>query len=305
LLTKFWESVGSKLSDRWLAVGTPALVFWVGALLAWALGHGGLSALKKPTDSLQALSTTVQIVLLVAILVGVAASALVVERITPLVLKLLEGYYWPSKWAAPRARAHEATAMRQATLFQEFELAAAHPGVNGNELQRALLTSRMRRLPATQPYQATRVGNILAAAERRPSEKYGLSTTMVWSYLWLVMPDTARSVVDSARTSLNGAVAACCWGILFLPFGVWKWYAVPVGVVVAVSAVLVWVPDRATVYADLFEAAFDLYRKELYIQLRWPLPIHPNQERDQGRLLSLYLVRGLDSTQPEFVPPKP
>jgi hypothetical protein len=75
---------------------------------------------------------------------------------------------------------------------------------------------------------------------------------------------------------------------------------VPVGLVVAVSALLVWVPSRAEVYADLVEAAFDLYRGALYVQLRWPQPDNPRDERAKGRRLTTYLMRGLDDESPTF-----
>jgi hypothetical protein len=67
-------------------------------------------------------------------------------------------------------------------------------------------------------------------------------------------------------------------------------------VAVAAAAVMWWVPDRAGVFADLAEAAYDLHRGLLYKQLRWPLPDTPDEERLSGELLTQYVWRG---TSPE------
>jgi hypothetical protein len=73
--------------------------------------------------------------------------------------------------------------------------------------------------------------------------------------------------------------------------------------VTVVAAAQFWVPARAEVYADLIEAAFDLHRGLLYAQLRWPFPENPKAEPQLGRLLTTYLVRGLDTAYPSFTPP--
>jgi hypothetical protein len=52
------------------------------------------------------------------------------------------------------------------------------------------------------------------------------------------------------------------------------------------------------------EAAFDPYRKELYEQVRWPLPTTPHEEQLLGRQISTYLLRGSDANTPVFVSAK-
>ena len=43
-------------------------------------------------------------------------------------------------------------------------------------------------------------------------------------------------------------------------------------------------------YANMLRSAFDLYRFNLYDELKWPLPIFPKTERDEGIKLTQYLI---------------
>jgi hypothetical protein len=108
MLTKFWEGLGSKLAERWVSqVLTPAFVFWAGGLAAWVWGHlgdvirreGWEAALDQAAETLQGLPTAAQVGLLVAVLLGLVVSAVVAERVTLPLLRLLEGY-WP--WGRPK-----------------------------------------------------------------------------------------------------------------------------------------------------------------------------------------------------------
>ena len=94
MLGSFWDAVGGKLADRWAAVGAPGLVFWLGGLLAWALGTGGLHRLAVPVRWLDKQTTATQVIALLTALLGVVASVIVVNRLTLPALRVLEGY-WP------------------------------------------------------------------------------------------------------------------------------------------------------------------------------------------------------------------
>jgi hypothetical protein len=129
-----------------------------------------------------------------------------------------------------------------------------------------------------------------------------LDVVLIWPRLWLVLPDTVRRELASARGSLDASVAAAIWGTAFVAFTPLTWWAL-LGLVVPVTAVLWWVPVRAEVFADLIEAAVELYRVALYRQLRWPLPENPAAERGRGEALTKYLERGSDKPDPDFTPP--
>jgi hypothetical protein len=307
MLTKFWEGIGTKLADRWAAVATPALLFWVGGLLAFLRGHGGTKGLERPVAWITGQSGVVQATLLVAALVVVVGSGAVVQRLILPVLRFLEGY-WPA-WLGPiRRRLVTRQTVRLDKLEDKWGKLAAKVE-EGNASAEELdaynqLDGRLRRVPALRErVMPTRVGNVLRAAESRPSDKYGLDAVKCWPQLWLVLPDAARQELTSARASLDAAAAACLWGLLFLVWSPWTLWVIPVGLAVSLGAYFVWVPDRAEVFADLVEAAFDLYRPSLYAALRWPLPSDPADERKSGALLTEYLWRGSNTTIPKFASP--
>jgi hypothetical protein len=308
MLGAFWNSVGGKIADRWATVSAGALVFWVGGLLAWALGHGGFSSLKEPADWLARQPTPTQLALVLAVLLGVAASGIVVQSLTTPAIRAMEGY-WPS-WLEPirnvlvkrMARRAEKDDKRWQELAERV-LPPARP--TGPDMAAFLrLEQRLHRRPAkTEQLMPTALGNTLRAAEGHPVDKYGLDGVSVWPHLWLVVPDATRQELITARAALDSAARACVWGLLFVAFAPWTLLAVPAGLVVAASAVYWWAPAAAQVFADLVEAAFDLHRTALYQHLRWPLPVNPRDERVQGQRLTMYLWRGLDGSSPTFTNP--
>jgi hypothetical protein len=304
----FWDSIGEKLADRWAAVSVPALVFWLGGLLAWVSSHGGFHALEAPADWLSKQPGPTQIAVVLVALLGIAASGIVVARLTTPVLRLLEGY-WP-RWLDVAQRPLAKRQGKKAASISAGFQAVAGPVLTGDppptpeqQAEYTRLTHSSRRFPGPGRYQPTRVGNTLRAGESRPVDKYGLDAVAVWPHLWLLLPDTARSELAAARGSLDAAVGAFIWGLLFVLFALWAPWAALAGLVVAAAAFLLWVPNRAEVYADLVEAAFDLYRRALYDQLRWPVPENPRDERAKGRELTAYLVRGASGTEPSFTSP--
>src|SRR5262245_17223323 len=90
----FFDVIGGKLADRWADLATPALVFWLGGLLAWLRGPGNAAILESSIDQLANRSMVVQVVVLAAVLIGATASAMLVEQMTLPFTRLLEGY-WP------------------------------------------------------------------------------------------------------------------------------------------------------------------------------------------------------------------
>lgn len=306
MLAAFWEAAGNKLADRWAAVSIPALIFWLGGLAAWIYHRGGLRTLAAQTW-LERQTSAIQVAVIVTALLGVAASGILIEQAATPVLRLLEGY-WPSwigplrrrltKWLAGQAAAEAAAWQRAHARVQ-----AANPTAEDLAAY-ARLERRRRRRPATAAYfLPTPIGNILRAAERRPVDKYGLDTIAVWPHLWLLLPEDTRTELRAARASLDSAVVTAIWGILFCAFTPFTWLVIPIGLAVATIAVTVVTPARAQIFGELVEAAYDLHRTAVYQQLRWPLPVNPQQEHHAGTQLTIYLRRGSDSTTPTFTTP--
>lgn len=303
MLTNFWDAMGTKLADRWLALSVPALVFWSGGAVAGALGDGSFTRLAMVSAWLETLSPIAQLAVLVAVLLAVAASGVVVARAGTSALRLLEGRWpWPLHTCADdRALKYEMRAGLDVALFEKLaDLDQSGTADAAQQAEYADVSSRLRRLPARPPFMPTRVGNLLRAAETRPEDKYGLSVATVWPHLWLVMPEISRKELATAREALDDSVTALCWGLLFVAFTPWSWWALPVGLVVAAAALLYWVPERAEVYVDQLETAIDLYHTRLFTALRWPLPAGPSEDYRLGRLLSTYLERGLAGAEPKF-----
>lgn len=324
MMGKFWESVAGSLADRWAVVAGPAIVFWVGIATAWLYHQRSLDPLTTATDWLDKQSIGGQLLLLVAALAVVAASAMLVQRATTPTLRWLEGY-WPrglgwlrsrgADWQRRRARKD---AQKMQTLWAELDdrplpangADSATPRPSEDEQAAArqrlsTLETRTHQRPSdgTQ-MMPSRIGNILRAAETRPRERYGLDPIIVWPRLWLVLPDTARSEVAAARSALDGSVAAVIWALLFCLATPLAWWALPVGLAIAAVTWLWWIPARASTYGDLMESCFDLYRKDLYTHLRLPAPTSPATENDDGESLTNYLWRGPSDTALPFTNPK-
>lgn len=295
MLTGLWAGIGSKLADRWAEVSAPALVFWVGAVLAWITG-GGLHSLRNSGRWLEHQGALVQIAVIGGILAGVVVSGLVVNRLCLPALRLLEGY-WPGFLSPLHRRLTGRVRTKAADLDRRFQdLYRPVHGGTATEDERSeyvSLDTQLHWLPGNESYQPTAVGNILRAAEYRPTEKYGLGIVTVWPRLWLLLPDTARAELAEARRLLDTAASACVWGLLFVAFTPLAWWAAVAGVAVTLLAYRFWLRWQAVVFADLLDSAFDLYRGLLYEQLRWPLPADPGEERLTGALLTEYLWRGL------------
>lgn len=302
------EAVAGRLAERAVTRLGPALIFWSGGALAWLTGNGGWAGLVRLGEQAAELPGLVQLALLAGVLVVVSASALLVTRLTRPVLRLLEGY-WPRPAGRLRDRLVARVAVRRAALAAELrQLAGPVDSGQASASQTARYAhceAALHRLPAERWLLPTPVGNLLRAAEVGPTEKYGVDAVAVWPHLWCVLPEPVRTDLARARVGVDNAVAAVIWGLGFVAFAGWNAWAVPAGLLLAGCAAGWWVPARAASYADLLAASYDLYRGELYRQLRWPLPDNPDDERRSGRQLTTYLVRGLAGTAPTFVPAPP
>ncbi|WP_261568389.1 hypothetical protein [Frankia gtarii] len=310
MLAAFWAAVGGKLADRWAAVAVPALVFWLAAGGAWTLHRGGVHTLTDHSTWLAQQSAAGQIVILTAALLTVGLSATAVNRAATPALRLIEGY-WP-RWADPlRHRLAGWLADRAAAEAPVWQAAYSRVHGQADPVGRDLtrynrLERRRRRRPAaTGHFLPTPIGNILRAAERRPIDKYGLDTVILWPRLWPALPDAVRRDLLAARGALDAAVTTAIWGLLFCAFAPVTLLAVPAGLAVATVAIVLAIPGRAQIFGDLIEAAYDQHRTVLYAQLRWPLPANPAEERAAGQALTAYLWRGSDANTPTFTPFQP
>ncbi|WP_414623776.1 hypothetical protein [Calothrix sp. CCY 0018] len=289
--TKFLESFGSKLAEKWVAtLLTPAFVFWLGGAAAGLQRFGWKSASTWFSQQPEPL----QIALLIGVLCVIAASAFVVQRFDLPVLRFLEGYWHP--WLRPLRRCLIALeAKRSQRISTRWQTLKRIDPSQRNAEQRDELVQldwQQLHLPLEKQLMPTRLGNILRAAEQRPLEKYGLDTIVCWSRLWLILPDAVKKDLQEARADLNTASRFWLWSLLFFIFWTFlAWWAAPVGIFSAIFAYN-WALDAARNYGELIEATFDMHRHLLYQSLRWNLPPDPNEERRVGQQLTEYLWRG-------------
>jgi hypothetical protein len=151
----------------------------------------------------------------------------------------------------------------------------------------------------------TRLGNVLRAAEQRPSVKYGLDVAVTWPMLWLLLDKDTREEVANARSALNGSVTLLLWAVLSLVWTALAWWVAPIAVGVALAVYYVPVLSSAQVYGDLMGSVYDIRRTCLYDALRWPLPATPAGEQKDGRALTMYLWRGIAPVGARFLPEPP
>lgn len=293
MLDKFWESLGEDLAGKWLGyVFSPAFLFWAGGLSMYVLRDGWLP-LWQWLSGLQIVEQTALLVIALLVLVG---SALLMQRLRFSVLRLLEGYWpWPFKGLAPRLAARPNRRFEGAEQrWNALKTKEAQGALSPTEA-RALseLEARLHYFP-TDPrdVQPTTLGNILRAAETLPTHKYGLDAFVCWPRLWLLLPESAREDLSAARQGLMTFVELWAWGLLFLVWAIFSPWALLVSVLwLGLASALNL--QAAMAYADLFEAAFDLYRWELYRAAHWPLPqVSGDAERSAGQRLTEFLWRG-------------
>lgn len=301
--TKFLESLGGKLGEQWVAsLLTPAFAFWLGGFLAWVdrFGWGDLQ------QSFTQLVEPLQVAVLIGILLVITASGFAIQKFDLAILRFFEGYWHP--WLNPirdRLIAQQQKACdRLDNRWQRLKHKQSQANFTAADREQlSKIDGQLRQFPVQRDrIMPTQLGNILRAAESQPAIKYGLDAIICWPRLWLVLPDNAKKDLQEARADLNTAARVWLWGILFLIWAVWAWWAIPVGLFMAWFA-YGWMLESATTYGDLLESAFDLYRLELYKTLHLPLPQNPDSERKLGQQLTEYLWRGGDRNYPDFIHP--
>ncbi len=300
MMTTFWDKISEAVAEGWnLRLLLPAFAFWFAGLLAWLLRFGftPLSDFLKNTD------TTQGILLAVAGLLVLAGSAWLAKLAAAPLLRLAEGY-WPSvfkDWRFSRAQTVAAAVQVQKDRWQvlahKYQTDRANMTIaeidEYAQLDAGIITTTPRKANLFLP---TRLGNLLRAAEEYPDVRYGLEVRLTWARLWLVLPDSARKEIASARAALDDRTQWLLWSLLLLLWTVWCWWALLpalAGAFIAYRSML----TSAGVYGELLRAAYDLYRFDLYKAVHWSPPATSDSEEACGKALTQYLHRGaLDKT---------
>jgi hypothetical protein len=304
---KFLEGFGGKLAEQWIAnLFTPAFIFWSGGLLAYIHRHGWEPIAKLfPDAKLEPLQVGILAIILILILI----SSVLVQRFDTEVLRGLEGYWYSIFRRLGKPILNYATQrqlkQRNDALTQWRSLYPKHKAQQlsaQDRIEFVRCDRTLRQFPVLEAdFLPFRLGNILRAAERRPFDRYGLDSIICWPRLWLLLPDSAKKDLLESRAELNNGVRLFSWSILFLIWSIWSWWAIPCGMISAFFAYS-WILDSATLYGDLIESAFDLYRFSLYQSLRFPLPKTIAEEEALGLKITEYLYRGTYPPGLDFIP---
>lgn len=291
--TKFLETLGGKLAEKWLGtILTPAFLFWVGGLGVWIWRYGWLSVecwFKQHSQPLQ-------ITLSIASLLLVLISAIIVNRCEFTVLRILEGY-WISPFKRLQGLYSQSKQKRRDKLKNKIQPLRAliyentrplTPEENEEYIRFDLI---LHYFPVNQ-VMPTKLGNILRAAEERSQVYYGLDAFVCFPRLWLLLPDNVKMELTEARNTLNTGASLWLWSLLFILWGFIAWWAILIGILCAYLSYQ-WMLNSAIIYGDLLESTFDLYRFELYKALHFPLPTSPQDEQEKGRQLTNYLWKSI------------
>ncbi|HEY9664549.1 MAG TPA: hypothetical protein V6C65_39415 [Allocoleopsis sp.] len=289
MFSKFLEGLSGGLAQQWTVASlTPAFVFWIIGLLLYINDKGW----KQFNIELNSWTSVQQVLALFVGLLCITVSAAIVQTLSRLTLRILEGYHWlPLFW---RLGLHCQTDMIRRNRLEYTKLKHKVIQSSADVMKCAVLEWERVHTPDREEwYMPTKLGNILRTAETHPINKYGLDPVIVWTRLWLLLPEDVKQTVAEARLNLNASAVTWLWCLL-LSLWWWQFIWMPlVGVGAAVLIYYYWIIPAGVEYGDIIESVFDLYRRNLYEQLQLRRPLDPEQEREVGEALTDYLWTGI------------
>ena len=283
----------TSLFDRRFLINAffPSFIFWGLSIVVAIAGQGNLgNAVKEWNQQNTAfqITTIVGFISLVTFFSGILASQLTT------IVRLYEGY-----WNFPLNKYLKkiSTSWYQDRLKELGERLDEDPSCYEDIY--------LNYPPHTRPDQVmpTRFGNILKNAELYPLLRYQIDAVLIWPRLYNLFPERFIQTLAEARSSfefmlvisfLSGVFALlssiyllfvgatwwlfllCFWGGLLVA---WLAYNAALG--------------SARLYAQQVKTAFDLYRNQLLIQMRLPLPTDIKEERAQWKAIRQFLYSNL------------
>ncbi len=171
--------------------------------------------------------------------------------------------FWLGVWPA---RAAEASTRRRQQAWATYEArihALLTPPTSPIRLA-AVAAYRMRqyKISLSPPQRPTWMGDRMASVETQIEDTYSVPLRSCWPHLWMVMPDRARQDLQTAAQRFREQAIVAGWGCLAVAAAVYWW---PVAIIVPGFLLVAWRRGRDGLdqFAQLVEAAFDLYAAEL------------------------------------------
>ena len=243
---------------------------------------------KNPT----ATTTGGQIVLIIGVLLAAAATGLLVQALAAVTeqLTLATGWQtWPRPLrgiAARRTRARRTAWNTAHTRYHQLDTQletltnspTAHPSTPSSadiltrscgDLAAADLAADTRRqrdaafrervrISLEEPQRPTWSGDRIDAVTVRLERDFHLHLPTLWPYLWLTLPDTARTELTTARTQLTQATTLLAWTPVYLTLTLWWWPAFFLAAGIALTGRRR-LHTAADTYAQLLEATTRLH----------------------------------------------
>jgi hypothetical protein len=262
-MTGFLGEIGQKLADRWAALlVVPGLLYLAAVTAAAVLGQG--HALSYPDLSRKIAAWAASpaskspggtVLIVAAILAGSVVAGLAAAgggRFTEIVWTL-PGKRVPARWLADRRRERSREAK-----------AIADTSADPAQVDKAI--ARADRICLIQADRPTWIGDRLRACRVRIERAYGLDLDAAWPRLWLIVSDTVRTKLSTARDVFTAAARLTAWAVLYLILGIWWWPAVIIALITGTTAIIR--AHQATGnLADLIESTVDLHARDLAAQL--------------------------------------
>ncbi|MTD57554.1 hypothetical protein [Amycolatopsis pithecellobii] len=267
-MNAFLSALGGKLAEKWLSLLVlPGALYLAVVAAAVILRHHRpfeIGLLRETMDRVAAspassspgaILLTAAGILAAATFAGLTVSALGrgIERLwyaegTGVVGRLRIAWR-RRRWDAADARLHRSL--------------KAGPAARRKALRAQARRDRIGRI---RPHGPSWIGDGVFGVEQRIRHCYAMQLGQIWPLLWLVVPDQCRAEITAARDAQAASARLSAWAVLYLVAGAVWWPAVPVAVVLAVTARFR-ARDSAVNLADLVSGAVDLHGRELATRL--------------------------------------
>ncbi|OKI52732.1 hypothetical protein [Micromonospora sp. CB01531] len=274
-MNAFLAELGKQLVTRWtVALMLPGALFAAAVVLAHVLGHQhavNLRTLPVWFAGLAGGRGGPLLITAAAFLLGAAAAGLTAQSVGVFVSWTwsLTGSVPVLRRLADRRRRRWERADAEVVAAERALLADTADPTARDRARRAI--ARRTAVCLVEPARPTWVGDRLHAADIRVHRSYGIDLAAVWPRLWLLLPAEARGELTAVQDRCASAARLAGWGVLYAVLGAFWWPALVIGL-----ATLLIARYRArlavSVYADLVEAAVDLYARELAVQLGLSCP---------------------------------
>jgi hypothetical protein len=309
MINKFWDEIGSSLAERWVEyLFGSSFFFWIGGFIMYCTKFGYTNLLEKE----KAMDNITRGALLISILILLIFTSLLMKELRFPIRRMLEGF-WPKPFnqiayaiiKIKKKKFEENRAKLRELLKKPNQKDSTSEDIQvqkNNELT-SLEKWASVNPPKASDLLATRLGNILRAYEEAPDSRYGLSVSVVWTRLWMVLDDTTRTDITNAQNTLEKFCELWFFGLLFILWAFVNPWAIVISIVWQLIVYYVMILSAAESYGQLIESTFDLYRMKLYDALSWTKPTNTDDEISMGKKLTEYLWRSVLASPITYVTP--